>query len=167
MKKLYLFLVMFVFISVANAAGKTGSAIAEPIYTGPVNVKGDMGWDSRGFKLSHHYSDVLLAHKLCRDAFAGSRAALYDDFKYIYSSLPSGKKFWLLDPFENKYAEKEFMLKDGSIKVTGHVDNNFVCNGWTSYSSADEGTVFNTGNGSIGYVGCNSTDVSLACVSEQ
>lgn len=157
---------MTAFISNAKADGRTGGAIAEPIYSGDyVSVKGDMGWDSDGFKLSKGYSDVLLAHYLCREKKPGSRAALYDDFKYIYSSLPSGQNFWLLDPYENKYAEKEFVLKDGSIKITGNVDNDFVCKGWTSDSSSDEGAVFNTSSGSIQYIDCN-VRAKIACVTE-
>lgn len=169
MKKVFLILFLGIFILINNsyAQNNTGYAIAKPVYKGTITLNGDMGWNSLGYKLTKKYKNVLLAHALCREQFNDSHAALYDDFKYmyIYNELLSGK-YWLLDPYEHRTGDKEYLLKDGSTKLTGNVYNDFVCRGWTSNSSSDEGAIINFSNGSIEFESCSSS-FKIVCVSNR
>ncbi|MCP4355012.1 MAG: hypothetical protein GY793_05140 [Proteobacteria bacterium] len=164
MKKIILFLVCLSSLGTAYAAGPVGSAIAEPVWVENITVQGDMGWNSSGYSATMGYKDVLLAHYLCRINYSGSRAALYDDFKYIYKDLGTTDKYWLLDPYKQQYSTTDYFLKDGSSRSTGGPSEDFTCNGWSDATGL-EGSVFNTVNGKIEVQACN-IPTKIPCVTE-
>lgn len=163
MKYILIVLTLMLNFSSANAAGPMGSAIAPPTYAGYIkHVVGDLGWNSRpAYKAKYRIAPPFLAHALCDNEFAGSRAAEYDDFKYIFPKLTAGKYF-IPDPVLGRNATK-FLTKTGQeFTYSGPVTNQ-MCAGHTSYSISLKTFVIDTNTKKIEESGCNNS-LFIACV---
>lgn len=149
----------------ANAAGSVGSAIAPPLYVGKVLLKGDLGFETKGYKNAIGGAGSLAAHKICELQFEGSRAAEYSDFKYIYNNLPTGH-YWVLDAYTSRKlvtgTSYRILRKDGHV-FTATTKEDGSCNGFMDDSALLSATVVNTSSGELESRACN-LDSYIACV---
>tara|TARA_Y100001960_G_C14552489_1_gene766486 strand:- start:417 stop:914 length:498 start_codon:yes stop_codon:yes gene_type:complete len=160
-----LFLVMVLASFNANAVGSIGSAIAPPLYVGKVLVKGDLGFESKGYKNSLNAAGNLAAHKICDVNFDGARAAEYEDFKYIINDLDNGH-YWVIDAYTSKKlisgTSYRTLRKDGTIFTTASNEDG-SCDGFKDDSALLNATVVNTSTGALELRACN-LDAYVACV---
>lgn len=164
----YILILASLLLSVnANAAGNTGSAIAPPTYAGYIVEKGDLGWTSKStYKSRFSFAMPLGANALCDDEFPGSRAAYYDDFKYVYNTLPSADNYIVIDAIKNHYdhgGNKIIALKDGQTITKTALTTQYYCDWYTSTSSSRKTIVLKKSTGSLAEQTCN-LDVRLVCV---
>lgn len=159
--KISVILVSVFFVFNAFAAGEVGSAFQEPKLVGDIALQGDLGWSSSNYNLSKKYSGVLLAHSLCNENFEGSRAALYDDFKYIYKDLSVTKDYWVLD-FVSSRMENTLLFKNGKINSSNSLSE-VTCSAWGA--TTNQGSALDVSSSDVILKSCSSTNY-IACVED-
>jgi hypothetical protein len=166
MKKLILVSFLALFTNIANAAGPIGSAIAPPQYVGYVITKGDLGWVSKSYKNTYKIAMPFAAHDVCNAQFSGSRAAEYEDFKYIYSNLPGGKYF-VMNPFTARTdtGAYTYLAKTGQQFILTDAQSNLFCQNYTSTSSSYKTIVLDTATNNLKTYTCD-LDLRIACVKD-
>lgn len=150
----------------ANAAGPIGSAIAPPDYVGYFIAKGDIGWESKNYKNKYPVAMPLAAHAVCNFEFEGSRAAEYDDFKYIYAELPAGNYF-VMDPFTGRTdtGSYTYLAKNGQQFNLTDSQSNLFCQNYTSTNASYKTMVIDTSTHNLKTYDCN-LDLRVACVKD-
>lgn len=166
MKKLILISLITLFTNIANAAGPIGSAIAPPQYVGYVITKGDLGWISKNYQYNYKIAMPFAAHDVCNSEFAGSRAAEYEDFKYIYSDL-SGGNYFVMNPFTARTdtGSYTYLAKTGQQFILTDTQSDLFCQNYTSTSSAYKTIVLDTAINNLKTYTCN-LDLRIACVKD-
>lgn len=165
MKQLFTFLILFLTFN-ANAAGPIGSAIAPPTYAGYIVKKGDLGAKSDAISSNFKFGFPLAANELCNYEFPDSRAAYYEDIKYIYKDLPASINYYVLDVVQSQYdrgSDSQYLLKNGQLFTGSDEYSDRFCKSYTSTLSSDYTYVLSTVTNNFMNRSCN-LDVRLICV---
>jgi hypothetical protein len=142
-----------------------------------VTFEGYLGGDANGGLDYKFYNDSTVAgrfnaDKQCNALYPGSRALVYDDLKYLITSMCNSgscpeNKVWVFD------AVKSYYNSSTNMTMSKHGDSAqqymYDCNGWKTSSTNDKGMILEkyTSGATFFYVKyqtCNNT-AAIACVS--
>lgn len=166
MKNILTVLTVLLLANTANAAGPVGSAIAPPTYVNYIVEKGDLGWVSKNYQNTYNIDMPFAAHALCEFEFPGTRAAEYDDFKYIYAKLStlSNGKYIVLNPFTSKSGTK-YLAKTGQQFTIAAPQADQFCKNYTDSTDSYQTIVLDTSTNRLAIQNCDQS-VRIACVKD-